>query len=163
MYFDCRDVLANTKKWYESYDEKTMTLKVEVSHDDEEYEELKECLSDEAHKLINPNDGCVTFNMMFKVCPLCYGKGYYVNPSIDSHGISAEEWDNYWSHEEQDFYINGGYNIKCEECEGRRVVPEINTHYFTDALKEIKKLIEFNIKEEESYIKMYMMERKMGV
>ena len=56
------------------------------------------------------------------VCPSCSGKGSYVNPSIDSNGISSN--DECW--EDDDFssnYFSGYYDITCEDCNGNNVVP----------------------------------------
>lgn len=163
MYFDHRDIAANTRKWYESYDEKTMTIRISVACDDEVYEELKECLGEEAHKLID-EDGCVSLPMYFVVCSTYNGKGKHVNPSIDAHGITAEEWDRDWSYEDREMYLDGFYDVSCYECGGKRVVPEIDSkgYCFTTAMKEIKELIDDNIAEEASYTRMCMMERAMG-
>jgi hypothetical protein len=56
----------------------------------------------------------------YEVCPDCEGKGRYVNPAIDSHGISPEEFA-----EDPDFaesYHRGLYDIPCRSCGGRRVI-----------------------------------------
>lgn len=59
----------------------------------------------------------------FAVCPRCRGKGSHVNPAIDGHGITAEEWNGPdWSEEEKETYMSGGYDVPCYECNGRRVV-----------------------------------------
>lgn len=60
----------------------------------------------------------------WEVCGTCRGKGQHVNPSIDAHGITAEEWDQ-WSYEEQEEYRNGYYDVPCYECKGRRVSPAL--------------------------------------
>lgn len=62
----------------------------------------------------------------FEVCDRCRGKGTHTNPSIDGHGISAEEWANDWDDESREMYMNGGYDVSCEECGGRRVVPVVD-------------------------------------
>jgi hypothetical protein len=57
----------------------------------------------------------------FDVCPLCEGKGFHVDPSIDSHGISSEEFT-----EDPDFaeeYNSGSYNQRCNMCNGKCVIP----------------------------------------
>lgn len=57
----------------------------------------------------------------YEVCDLCQGKGKHVNPSIDSHGISPDEFA-----EDPDFfedYMRGAYDIPCNKCKGQRVVP----------------------------------------
>jgi hypothetical protein len=63
----------------------------------------------------------VEIPLRFEVCPVCDGKGKHVNPSIDSHGISADEFA-----EDPDFaraYFRGRYDVPCNGCGGRRVVP----------------------------------------
>jgi len=57
----------------------------------------------------------------YKVCPLCEGKGSHVNPSIDSSGLTAEDF-----YEDPDFfedYRSGVYNVPCNLCSGLRVIP----------------------------------------
>lgn len=57
----------------------------------------------------------------FEVCPLCEGRGKHVNPSIDAHGLSREDFD-----EDPDFeesYFRGDYDVRCTLCGGERVVP----------------------------------------
>ena len=60
------------------------------------------------------------------VCPCCRGTGSIVNPSIDGHGIGAEEWENEWSEEEREGYFRGVYDISCPECHGNNVVPVVD-------------------------------------
>jgi RecJ-like exonuclease len=69
------------------------------------------------------NDWEVWFELPFsyQTCPTCNGRGKHVNPSIDCHGISAEEF-----HEDPDFmeeYLTGRYDVTCYGCDGKRVVP----------------------------------------
>ena len=54
------------------------------------------------------------------LCPVCSGHGTTVNPDIDSHGLSAEDF-----REDPDFaedYFSGTYDIQCQACLGKRVV-----------------------------------------
>jgi hypothetical protein len=54
------------------------------------------------------------------VCPVCDGEGTTVNPNIDAHGLTAEDF-----YEDPDFaedYKRGTYDIPCRGCDGRRVV-----------------------------------------
>ena len=54
------------------------------------------------------------------VCPVCDGEGKTVNPAIDCHGLTAEDF-----REDPDFaeeYKNGTYDITCNACRGQRVV-----------------------------------------
>lgn len=57
----------------------------------------------------------------FEVCPLCDGRGKHVNPSIDSNGLTADDFD-----EDPDFaegYFGGAYDVRCNLCQGEKVVP----------------------------------------
>ncbi len=56
------------------------------------------------------------------VCPRCHGKGAHLNPAVDGHGISPEQFA-----EDPDFeeaYFSGVYDVACEECHGKNVVDE---------------------------------------
>ncbi len=58
----------------------------------------------------------------YVVCSRCEGKGTHVNPSIDGHGITAEEWNGPdWSEEDKENYLTGFYDVACYECSGKRV------------------------------------------
>jgi len=109
---DYRDVAAHTDTWYKSLDERRMVAIAEICWEDDDgnYHEDEE----------------VEVKVIFDVCPTCLGIGHYVNPSIDSHGICADEWANDWSDDEQEMYFSGGYDITCVECDGNRVVPVID-------------------------------------
>jgi len=90
-------------KWYKSFDEKTMTITVEI-HNSE---------TDEPEELNIP--------AVYEVCELCDGKGTHVNPSIDRNGISGETFQ-----EDPDFmesYLKGDYDVPCVSCGGKRVSP----------------------------------------
>lgn len=50
------------------------------------------------------------------ICSRCSGDGTHVNPNVDGHGISPEEFD-----EDPDFaeaYFGGVYDVSCGECDG---------------------------------------------
>lgn len=57
-----------------------------------------------------------------EVCGTCNGEGRHVDPAIDGHGISAEEWANDWDEDEREAYRNGAYDVTCEECGGEKIV-----------------------------------------
>lgn len=66
----------------------------------------------------------VKFPAHFTVCGTCEGRGTHVNPSIDSNGISEEDFE-----QDPDFresYFAGRYDVTCVECGGKRVTPAIN-------------------------------------
>lgn len=84
-------------KWYESFSERSMTLVISY---------LGKELSVPAR---------------YEVCDLCEGKGKHVNPSIDSHGISLEDFD-----DDPDFgedYFSGRYDVLCAQCCGEKITP----------------------------------------
>lgn len=59
----------------------------------------------------------------YEVCGRCQGKGSHMNPAIDGHGITAEEWwGPDWDDESREMYMNGGYDVTCHRCDGHRVV-----------------------------------------
>ncbi len=56
----------------------------------------------------------------FVVCDRCRGSGTHVNPAIDGHGISPDEFRDDPDFEEA--YFRGDYDVPCYECKGNRVV-----------------------------------------
>ena len=100
---DRRETRVN--RWYDSFDQRTMRATIEEldPHDD-------------------PSDGPTSVPVIYEVCDVCDGRGTYVNPSIDSHGIGADEW-NEWDDDEREDYCSGRYDVGCHECGGLRVVP----------------------------------------
>lgn len=60
----------------------------------------------------------------FIVCGRCEGRGSHVNPAIDGHGITAEEWNGPdWDEDSREGYMAGRYDVACHRCGGARVVP----------------------------------------
>ncbi len=104
---DSRDFAANTRSMWQRINESRMVGYITVydpdgENDDEELE--------------------VPFK--YEACGLCNGKGYHVNPSIDSHGLSAEDF-----YDDPDFredYFSGRYDIPCNSCHGVRVTPVLD-------------------------------------
>jgi hypothetical protein len=93
----------------------------------------------------------------YEVCSTCDGKGKHVNPSIDSHGLSREDFD-----DDPDFaedYFAGRYDVPCNECDGNRVSPEVDWNRMTP---EDKKYVEDWIEDHYSYQRECDMERRMG-
>lgn len=82
-------------------------------------------VEDEARMRITVEEGMsdgsdIVLPATFEVCETCDGRGSHVNPSIDSHGISPEEFA-----EDPDFaedYFSGVHDVGCAECGGKRVV-----------------------------------------
>jgi hypothetical protein len=66
----------------------------------------------------------VEFPLKYEACPTCQGRGKHTNPSIDSHGLSAEDFA-----EDPDFlqdYFSGVYDVACYECGGRTTVAVVD-------------------------------------
>jgi len=83
-------------QWYSSFNEKKMVVTVSTDEDRE-------------------------IPVRFEVCGTCEGKGTHVHPGVDSHGLTQSDFD-----EDPDFredYFHGKYDVVCNECKGRRVVP----------------------------------------
>ena len=86
------------------------------------------------HEDEDGNETTTVFPAVYEVCPLCNGRGSHVNPSIDCGGIS--DGDEFWDDDADDAddadedgesrYFRGDYDVKCNECEGKRVVPTID-------------------------------------
>jgi hypothetical protein len=77
-------------------------------------------------ELENEDGDEVEFERAFKweVCDVCRGRGTHVNPSIDAdHGITAEEFADDPQFKED--YFGGVYDQTCNQCRGKRVVPEL--------------------------------------
>lgn len=116
---DPRDREATEGRWFDRFNESAMTLYwttttvcklCETGEDDG-----SECECGE-HE--------VAFPARFAVCGLCDGRGAHVNPSIDAHGITAEEF-----YDDPDFaeeYHRGTYDVPCYRCHGKRVEPVID-------------------------------------
>jgi hypothetical protein len=124
-------------KWFTSFDERAMTVDVELSDAD-------------------GDEMTVTAPVTFEVCETCEGRGRHVNPSIDAHGISREEFD-----EDPDFrenYFLGTYDVECAECHGRRVSPVLAEHCPAD----VRARIEEKAQDEANYAAECAAERRMG-
>jgi len=111
-------------KWYEKLDEQHMTATAEVW--DEDGDEME-----------------VEVPFKWEVCSLCNGNGKHVNPSIDAHGITSEEFA-----EDPEFfndYRSGIYDVACYECAGLRVVavPDEGTENGKLALEKMRQLAEW--------------------
>ncbi len=123
-YNDPRVRAAAEGSWYDSFDEESMTATKEITHWNDEDEEITEVF---------------TFNVRFEVCDLCHGKGTMVNPSIDAGGLGAYDF-----HEDPDFYEDyhsGRFDVTCSQCKGKRVVPVICDAYLTSEQERALKIM----------------------
>lgn len=139
-YFnDPRVRAAQTPNRLRNVDEASMTATVEISASlsraeaealglpsPEKYAEMFDIALDavqEGEDQFYYEDVEVEVSISFAVCDLCEGRGKHVNPSIDASGISAEDFD-----EDPEFYHHyraGHYDVACNQCKGRRVMPVV--------------------------------------
>lgn len=78
---------------------------------------------EERHYIIN-GEPTLELPCHYEVCPVCQGRGKHVNPSIDSHGISEQEFA-----EDPGFaeaYWRGDYDQTCNCCRGRTTVAMVD-------------------------------------
>lgn len=94
----------------------------------------------------------------FDVCPVCDGKGTHVNPSIDAHGITADEFSD--DPDFRDEYFSGRYDVPCYACKTKRVYPQPNAK--TDEEKEILARVDEWMEDEYHYRSICAAERRMG-
>ena len=67
----------------------------------------------------------------FAVCDRCRGTGKHVNPAIDGNGISTSS--ELWADDDfRSMYMSGAYDVTCSECNGERVVPELDSERVTE-------------------------------
>lgn len=97
----------------------------------------------------------------YAVCGLCEGKGRHVNPSIDSGGITGEEWDA-WDPEEKASYLSGAYDVQCFGCGGLRVCPIIDETRLSPGQKEVFDMFMEHVRDLERFEAERRAERSMG-
>ena len=125
---DRRDHTDSYKWWDEiSPDRRKVTLRFGFLDEDDELVSVDEDLEEVERKW---------YHIKWVVCTMCQGRGAYVNPSIDSHGLTREDFDE--DPEFHDDYMSGVYNIPCGLCGGRAVEPEFDEDYNVD-VKELMK------------------------
>lgn len=119
---------------------------------------MEKCLETQKIYLLDDNDTEIEIPGRFITCPRCEGRGSHVNPSIDEHGLSREDFDEMGPDFEED-YFSGVYDVQCHECKGLRVILEVDEDRATE---EQIKLYWDEIHEEIEYNRTCAMERRMG-
>ena len=66
-------------------------------------------------------EGEVWVDAVYEICTGCGGRGKYVNPGIDSNGITSYEMAELGLEFEED-YLSGRYDVTCKGCDGKRVM-----------------------------------------
>lgn len=100
-----------------------------------------------------------------EVCERCEGFGTHLNPSIGEHAYSAEEFAESFDEEgrEQYFKRGGIYDVRCERCNGERVINVLcEKECKTEEQKEALRCIHAAEKEERQYRAECEAERRMG-
>jgi hypothetical protein len=87
---------------------------------------------DDDDKWLHEWDDVDAFPKRYVVCSRCQGHGHHSNPSIDGNGITQSEWAE-WDDEEKEMYFSGGYDVTCYECNGKRVVEDVDVAMLSDA------------------------------
>lgn len=73
-----------------------------------------------------------------EVCDRCEGYGTHLTPSIGEHAYSSEEFYEAFDDEEsrEQYFKRGGiYDVTCEVCHGKNVVPVIDEENIPEELK----------------------------
>lgn len=68
----------------------------------------------------------------WEICESCRGDGYH---SKHLGVISHEQW-NEWSDQDQDFYMSGGYDKKCDRCDGSGKIKVLDTESLPEDVQE---------------------------
>lgn len=97
----------------------------------------------------------------WEVCPRCRGEGQHCNPNIDGNGITSSEMAELGPDFLSD-YMGGVYDVTCHECDGKRVVWEIDWEKW-EARDPINcKAYEDWLRSEAEYYATLEAERRMG-
>lgn len=95
---------------------------------------------------------------MYAVCERCRGEGHHTNPAIDGNGLTSDDMDELGDDFRED-YMSGVYDIRCEVCNGERLVLVPDPRRCTP---EQLALYERRLQDEYEYRQEAEMERRMG-
>ena len=96
----------------------------------------------------------------FEVCDRCEGRGKHVNPAIDEHGLSRDDFDQDPDFEEA--YFSGRYDVRCYDCNGLRVMPVVDEQKLTKREKVLYDSHCDRLADDASYAWEASQERRMG-
>ncbi len=140
---DAREAGRERRETYRSnHKDQTLTFTVTQEDDEGEFEQD------------------VTVPAKYEVCATCEGRGKHVNPAIDSHGISGDEFA-----EDPDFrddYFSGAYDVDCYECRGRSTVLVADPDRMNDEQKKLLALREEQDITEAEFAAEAAYEQRMG-
>ncbi|ABO60619.1 hypothetical protein LA345_39030 (plasmid) [Burkholderia vietnamiensis] len=69
------------------------------------------------------------FPMKWEICCRCKGEGKHDHPAF-SNGITSSEWAD-WPQDERDTYFAGGYDVRCDDCNGTGKVQVVDEEAMT--------------------------------
>jgi hypothetical protein len=142
---DPRVRAARRGDFFKAINDTNMTVAILIFHDETEEGQEEEL---------------VWFPFRYDVCDVCHGRGEQVNPSIDSGGLTAEDFA-----EDPDFaesYFSGAYNEPCSQCSGNKVYPTLDEQRFNDEQKQKMQLVEEKWRADADYEAECRAERMMG-
>ena len=97
----------------DDHDRMKLIFNVEKFYEEHDLEDIPDLVKDKKY---------IEFPAKYIVCYVCEGRGSYVNPSVDEHGIDPRDMD-------EDFaesYFEGAFDVTCQYCCGQRVVLTID-------------------------------------
>jgi len=131
---DARDSEGICGSWYESFDQERMQF-----------------------SFYGEDDELIVVPAKWEVCGLCDGRGSHVNPSIDAHGLSPEDFAEDPGFAED--YFSGVYDETCRRCNGRTTEPTVD---WDGCSKEQKKAAEEALQDHYSEIRERQSEIRFG-
>jgi len=116
------------------------------------------------YTLENGEEVTVEIPSVKEICSRCDGEGVHDNPAF-SNGISGEEWERDWDYEEREMYMSGAFDVRCDECDGNKIVmaPDWKADWGkTEDGRDLMGLYEKHLDDEQYYRMEQEAERRMG-
>jgi hypothetical protein len=135
-YRDPRTTAKRRGSWYDHFDSHSMRCIITVWDYDHDHDESDIEVS-------------AWIAVHYEVCDLCNGRGSHVNPSIDSGGISSEDFD--YDPDFEEDYRRGVHDVPCYQCGGRRVEPVPNDPQPTEEQTRLLKVLRENQEDEAAH------------
>src|SRR3954470_11668333 len=78
----------------------------------------------------------VTLPSRWEICDTCIGEGKHSRGvEGDGGGITSSEWAE-WDAEERDTYVSGGYDRRCDDCQGSGKIKVVDEDQLTPDLRK---------------------------
>lgn len=93
------------------------------------------------------------------ICERCRGNGKHDHPAF-ANGITSDEWNGPdWDDDSREGYLEGRYDVRCEECSGSGKVQEPDLRALS---KEDRESYESYLEDEAEYESYCRAKRDMG-